>query len=330
MAQILPDREIRKLLKDVIAGGDPELINPNGIELRLGKHVRFLSTGEEKQLEQDQFLKVCPGETVLISSLEKIDFTRETVSKYFPESMLMAFITPTTTMMREGIAQVSTKIDAGFRGNLNWSLRNGSAKDLIIQHGESIFKLTIFCLEQDEAPEVGYGEGPNDQYQDTEGIKRSKRRIPADLSKKQLVSSSFDQLDPKKQLREAGYPFDHIGSELVRLDGKFEMVSRDVAFLKNEFEQRTKELSGKIEAETKSLTAKLDETKTSILEKVGVLFHRRFTKAASIIIGAIPLMYAGVVFLQTKTVLSQVQIAYIAGLVGAVIIFITWMLTRKS
>jgi deoxycytidine triphosphate deaminase len=121
----------------------------------------------------------------LISSLEKVDFTRETVSKHFPQSMLMAFITPTTTMMREGIAQVSTKIDAGFRGNLNWSLRNGSAKDLIVQSGEPILKLTIFRLDQHEAPQVGYGEGPHDQYQDTEGIKRSKRRIPDQICRPQ-------------------------------------------------------------------------------------------------------------------------------------------------
>lgn len=321
---ILPDRDIRRLLRDVIAGGDPNLINPNGIELRLGKSIRFLSTGEEKELEPDQFLKVCPGETVPISSLEKIDFSRETVQIHFPKCMLMAFITPTTTMMREGILQASTKVDAGFRGNLNWGLRNGSAKDLIVQYGEPIFKLTLFCLDQTESPEVSYGERPTHQYQDT------KRRIPADINKKQLICSSFDQLDPKKQLREAGYPFDHIGSELVRLDGKFEMVSRDVALLKTEFEQRTKELSGKIESETKSLGTKLDETKTSLLEKVGVLFHQRFTKAASIIVGAIPLMYAGVVFLQTKTVLSPVQIAYIAGLAGAVTILLSWMLTRKA
>ncbi len=54
---ILPDRDIRGLLTDVIADGDPGLINPNGIELRLGKSVRFLPKGEEEQLEPERFLK---------------------------------------------------------------------------------------------------------------------------------------------------------------------------------------------------------------------------------------------------------------------------------
>jgi hypothetical protein len=32
------------------------------------------------------------------------------------------------------------------------------------------------------------------------------------------------RIDPKKQLKEAGYPFDHIGTELVSLHGKFEAI----------------------------------------------------------------------------------------------------------
>src|ERR1051326_7133359 len=120
MAKILADHEIKRLIGDVIVNGDAKLLNPNGIELRLGKNVRFHSTGDERELSAGQYLKVSPGETVIISSLEQIDFTAPTTQKHFKDSMLMGFITPTTTMMREGISQVSTKIDAGFRGNLNW------------------------------------------------------------------------------------------------------------------------------------------------------------------------------------------------------------------
>src|SRR5207245_8236742 len=168
---------------------------------------------------------VSPGETVAISSLEQIDFSAEAVRKLLPDSMLMGFITPTTTMMREGISQVATKIDAGFRGTLNWGLRNGSTRDLVLQHGEPIFKLTLFLLDGDESPDNAYGSRPGDAYQNSEGIARSSRRIPADLPKDRVVASSFDKLDPKKQLREAGYPFNHIGTELTQLHGKFEVVS---------------------------------------------------------------------------------------------------------
>lgn len=284
MAKILADRDIRRLIGSVLVSADEQNINPNGIELRLGKHVLFHSTGEEKELGPGLFLKVGPGETVSISSVEQIDFTAPTVQASFPDSMLMGLITPTTTMMREGISQVATKIDAGFRGVLNWALRNGSTKDLVIQSGEPIFKLTLFLLAQDEVPDVAYGERETDRYQDTEGIKRSARRLPADIPRSKIVSSSFDQLDPKKQLREAGYPFDHIGTERTTLHGKFEVVSKDVMLLKDHFERRTNELSGKIEAETKTLTDKLEAARQSVLEKVETLFDRKFLRIVGMII----------------------------------------------
>jgi deoxycytidine triphosphate deaminase len=228
MAKILADRDIKRLVGRVLVDADEKLLNPNGIELRLGKYVRFHSTGEEKKLNTGMFLQVNPGETVIISSIETIDFTAETVQTILPNTMIMGLITPTTTMMREGISQVATKIDAGFKGILNWGLRNGSIQKLTLQYGEPIFKLTLFALDRDESPDTAYGERDKDSYQNTDGIARSTRRIPADIPKSKIVSSSFDRLDPKKQLKEAGYPFDHIGTELISLHGKFETVSADV------------------------------------------------------------------------------------------------------
>jgi deoxycytidine triphosphate deaminase len=328
MAKILADRDIRKLIGTVLIDADEKHINPNGIELRLGKHVHFHSTGEEKELGEGLFIKVNPGEALSISSLEKIDFRPDTVDKVCPKCMLMGFITPTTTMMREGITQVATKIDAGFRGTLNWGLRNGSNKELLIQYGEPIFKLTIILLETDESPDVPYGERETDKYQDTKGIMRSMRRIPADIPKSKIVSSTFDKLDPKKQLREAGYPFDHIGTELTTLHGKFEVVSKDVMLLKDQFESKAKELGIKIEHETKALSDKVEESRMTLLEKVEILFDRKFFRIVGVIISAIPLMYGGLCFLQEKKVEGN-TIAFIAVILGVVILSLTYLLTRK-
>lgn len=329
MAKILADRDIRRLIGSVLVGADEKLSNPNGIELRLGKDVLFHSTGEDRELSPGHFLKVNPGESVAISSMELIDFKAETVRKILPHSMLMGFITPTTTMMREGISQVATKIDAGFRGVLNWGLRNGSTRDLILQYGEPIFKLTVFELGQEESPEIAYGERPDDSYQDTEGIRRSTRRIPVEIPKSKLVSSSFDQLDPKKQLREAGYPFDHIGTELTNLHGKFEVVSSDVRLMRDEFQNRTKELSDKIQQETGAISGKLEEERKNILEKVESLFDRKFIRAAGVILGAIPVLYGGVTYLQ-KTTWGGSTIAFIAMVSGVVVIVLSLVLTRSA
>lgn len=328
MAKILADRDIRNLIGSVLINADPDKINPNGIELRLGKDVLFHSTGEEKELSPGLFLKVSPGETVSISSIEQIDFRPSTAQAVFPRCMLMGLITPTTTMMREGISQVATKIDAGFRGTLNWGLRNGSTKDLILQYGEPIFKLTVFLLEADEAPEVPYGDKATDHYQDTAGIVRSARRLPANIPNSKIVSSSFEKIDPKRQLREAGYPFDHIGSELTMLHGKFELVSKDVLLLKDQFEKRTSELSGKIEAETRTLSEKLEESRRTLLERVEVLFDRKFLRIIGIIIGAGPIMYGGVTFLRGAAVGENV-VAFVAMVVGAIILLVTYALSRR-
>lgn len=329
MAKILADRDIARLIGTVLIDADREFINPNGIELRFGKHVHFHSTGEEAELQPGLFLKVNPGETVSIPSLEKIDFTAETVGMLFRDTMLMGFITPTTTMMREGISQVATKIDAGFTGNLNWSLRNGSIKELILRYGEPIFKLTIFALDKDESPDLAYGERPKDSYQGAEGIRRSTRSIPADIPKSKIVSSSFDRLDPKKQLKEAGYPFDHIGTELTTLHGKFEVVSTDVRMMKDEFNRRTTELSEKIASETTTLASKLEETKERVLERVEALFDRKFLVVAGVIIGAIPLIYGGVCYLQ-GTGLGGNTVAFIAMVTGAAIMLGTYLLARRT
>jgi deoxycytidine triphosphate deaminase len=329
MARILADRDIHKLIGSVLLDADERFINPNGIELRLGRHVLFHSTSEELELSSGQFLKVNPGESVAISSIETIDFRAEAVAPVLPGKMLMGLITPTTTMMREGIAQVATKIDAGFRGLLNWGLRNGSTQPLIVEFGEPMFKLTLFELAEDEAPDIPYGVRPDDSYQDTEGIRRSSRRLPADIPKHRIVASSFDRLDPKKQLREAGYPFDHIGTELTTLHGKFETVSSDVRMMRDEFSRQTAELATKIQSETGTLATKLEDERKNILERVEALFDRKFIRIAGIIVGAIPVMYGGITFLQGAGLRGGL-VSFIALFGGILVILLSYVLTKRE
>lgn len=327
MAKILADRDIRSLLGTVLIDADEQLLNPNGIELRLGEEVLFHSTGEEQHLGPGLFLKVNPGESVIISSLELIDFSEETVTKAMPGKMLMGLITPTTTMMREGISQVATKIDAGFKGILNWGLRNGSTKPLVIQYGEPMFKLTVMALDPEETPEAPYGSRSDDSYHEARGVVRSKRRVPADIPKSKVISSSFDQLDPKKQLREAGYPFDHIGTELTDLHGKFELVSADVRVMKEEFQSRIEHISGKIDTETKTLSDKIEETRRNLLDRMESLFDRKFIRVVGVIVGALPILYGGVVFLEGAG-LQNTTVGFIAVLFGIAIVLVAYMLTK--
>lgn len=307
MARILSDREIKKLIGEVIIGADERFVSPNGIELRLGAEVRFLSTNEKKTISKGHFLTVHPGEAVIITSLEKLDFKKQTVHKHFADAMLMGIITPTTTMMREGMLQCATKVHAGYFGELNWGFRNSSYKDFIIQQGEPLFNLTLFLLEDNEVPDVAYGEKPEHKYQNTSGIAASQRKIPADIPKEQIVTSSFHKLDPKKQLSEAGHPFSYIGTELTRLQGEFVIVSNDV----------------------KAMSGKLDETKNVMLEKVDSLFLKRFIWAVVSFAGIISGFYGILGFLK-QTSLTAMTIYSLAVFVGFALPFSYWFLFLKN
>jgi deoxycytidine triphosphate deaminase len=318
MARKLSDKEIENLLEDVIRGGSKDLLNPNGIELRLGDHVRYLSTSEQMKVPPGHFIKVRSGEMVMVNSLETLDFSKETIQKHFPGCMLMAWITPTTTMVREGIIQAATKVDAGFCGQLNWGFRNSSFKDLILQNGESIFKLTLELLEGLEIPRAVYGERETDKYQDTSGVLVSRRKIFADTPADKTISSSFDKIDPKTQLREAGPPFNYVGSELVALQGKFEIVSRNFS-----------ELSQKIETETSSVVGKIEELKKWTVEQIDHIFSRKFGMVVGTLIGGFTIMYGVLQFIKGFSP-SPAFLTTVALLVGVVIILASFILTRRT
>jgi deoxycytidine triphosphate deaminase len=329
MATILPDREILKMFGTLITNADEKRVNPNGLEVRLGRHVLFQSTGEEKELGEGMYLKVRPGESVLIASYEEFDFSREAIQRRFPNCDLMAFITPTTTMMREGIMQVSTKVDSGWSGTLNWGIRNSSVKDFVLGFREPIFKMTIFLLEGEEIPEIPYGGRESDNYQNTKGIKRSSRHIPVDIPKNKLVGSSVDKLDPSKQLREAGYPFDHISTELTILHGKFEVVTNDVLLLKEQLKDQTNQLRDKISEETDRLSAKVDESQKTALEKVESLFDRKFLSIAGAILGCLSIMYGIVTFLQGHGI-TGTALGWVALIAGFGVLLVVFLLARRK
>jgi deoxycytidine triphosphate deaminase len=276
MARILPDREIKPLLEKLILGGAEDCVRSNSYELRLGNKVKFDSTGEEMDLESGHFLEIQPGDFVTVSSSETLDFRRETVASLGKKINLMGLITPTTTMMREGFLFTTTKVDPGFRGTLNWGIRNSSTRTVRLKRDERLFKLTLYELAEDEIPERLYGDDRKDSYQDSQGITPSARMIPADIPDRLIIRRSEKKIDPTKQLLEAGYPFSHIGTELVSLHGKFEVVSKDVMLLKDEFSKMQRGLESKIETETATLSNELKELSGSVGTRMKEFFSEQF------------------------------------------------------
>ncbi len=271
MARILPDREITSLLGKAILNGSEECVRVNSYEVRLGHKVRFDSTGEELEIPADHYLEIDPGEFVTVESLESLDFTKGTNG-----IGLFAWITPTTTMMREGFLFASTKVDVGYKGSLNWGIRNSSIKTVRLRQGERLFKLTISELDKGELPDKVYGESAIDHYQGTSGIKESARMIQADIPERLLVHRTHRKVEPIKQLTQAGYPFNHIGTELVDIQGKFEIVSKDVALLKSEFANLQKNIEKKIDDETGELSNTIAGLPDKIEAKMRSTFGEQF------------------------------------------------------
>jgi len=247
MADILPDREIRGLLGKAIIGGSEDCIRINSYEVRLGHHARFDSTGEEVDLPNGHYLEIEPGDFVTVESLESLDFSAQTLESIGKPCGLFGLITPTTTMMREGFLFASTKVDPGYSGNLNWGIRNSSIKTVRLQQGERLFKLTLMELSENEKPEKVYGDSKADHYQGTSGIKPSARVLPVDIPDRLVVRRSQRKIDPLKQLTQAGYPFNHIGTELISLQGQFRIVSEDVATLTNGMSELTTKLNSLVD-----------------------------------------------------------------------------------
>ena len=255
MAKVLPDREISPLLGKVIINGAPDCVRVSSYEVRLGNRVRFDSTGEEMAIPDGFYLEIDPGDFVSVESLERLDFSKAAIQSAGRSGGLFAWITPTTTMMREGFLFASTKVDMGYKGSLNWGIRNSSIKKIRLKQGERIFKLTIMELDGGEMPERVYGENPQDHYQNTDGIKESARMIQADIPERLLVQKTARKVDPIKQLTQAGHPFNYIGTELIELQGKFEIVSKDVAVIKEGFNTLQESITKKIESETKEISS---------------------------------------------------------------------------
>ena len=133
MAQLLSDKEIRSVLGTIIKDGDPSSVRPNSYILRLGPVGEYLTTGKEFRLgegaNEKKGIIVPPGQSVALTAVETIDFSRETVKQHFPECDLHALISPTTDLQREGVAAPTTQIDAGYEGTLNWTLTNSSSEE---------------------------------------------------------------------------------------------------------------------------------------------------------------------------------------------------------
>jgi hypothetical protein len=180
-------------------------------------------------------------------------------------------------------------------------------------------------FEAGELPDKVYGEDPQDHYQGTNGIKESARMIQADIPERMLVRKTRRKVDPIKQLTQAGYPFNHIGTELVELQGKWEIVSKDVAVIKDGFESFQKSLEAKIDKETTTISNSVANIPKNIRdtfsEQFGLYFDQRMQRVYGTVatIGALGLALYKLVIVSTPSALQGWALLGIAGIIALVL-----------
>lgn len=262
MANLLNDQEIKSILGSVIGDGDEKSVRPNSYVLRLGDSGEFLTTGKEFKLgsgsNDKKGIKVAPGHSVAVTALEKIDFTRDTIRKHFPECDLHAFISPTTDLQREGVSAPTTQVDAGYRGTLNWTLTNTSSEERRFVRKERLFRLTILKLAKGERPDDLY----KGSYQDREGYVRSERSgAPVGMRKDEWEESTTKEGPDAllKQLINSGFPWNALGRRLKTIDDQFQTVTHEYSDIRNSI--------GRLEAEAEK-TAKAQDTLTDRIRQV--------------------------------------------------------------
>jgi dCTP deaminase len=180
---ILPDHEIRKLLKEgriVINPLDEDVqIQPAGVDLRLGNEFRvFKSTSlpcidtrrkpenytDTIKISDDQPFIIHPGEFIL-----------GTVKEYMKiPSDLMGSVDGRSSMGRLGIAihATSASINPGWEGRFVLEITNIGRAPVAIYAGMRIAKLTLHRLSS--PAEKPYGSGGKHKYQKQEGISQSR------------------------------------------------------------------------------------------------------------------------------------------------------------
>ena len=239
MAELLNDVEIRRILGTVIQDGVEDSVRPNSYVLRLGSAGEFITTGKEFDLGREpnkkKGIKVSPGQSVALTALETIDFTRETVHSVYPDRDLHAFISPTTDLQREGVVAATTQIDAGYRGTLNWTLSNSSSEERRFVYGERLFRLSIFKLAEGERPDSLYAGA----YQDKTGYVRSERSgapvgmRPTDWEDGTTEAGPAALLD---RVIQSGFPWNALGTKLKAIDDQFQVVSNEYASIHDSIE----------------------------------------------------------------------------------------------
>lgn|GEM_PF-1080735 len=127
----------------VIAPFEKENLTPVGYDLRVGKS--YVTDGSEKELSENNELRIGSKEMALIHSLEEIRMPSD--------KKLSALIHSKVSLSCKGLSSISTTVDADWKGHLLIAVHNDSNKTISLKYGEAF--CTILFIENKSAANEG-------------------------------------------------------------------------------------------------------------------------------------------------------------------------------
>ena len=153
--------------KLIISPYDSEGITPVGYDLRIGDS--YVIGGEEKSLSAGGEVKIIPRGIALVRTLEEIRMPKN--------KMLSGIITSKVSLSCRGISNISTTVDADWKGCLLIAIHNNSSKEIILKHGDQF--CTILFLENKSAAKDGKYAKPHKRTDIlTEAFKKNTKNAP--------------------------------------------------------------------------------------------------------------------------------------------------------
>lgn len=147
---VLTDTDLKKIITEnrKIPIGDDQLmiqpfsedsLTPVGYDLRIGSRYASRFFGKYYEIGENESIRIRSGDTVLVSTLERIEMPRN--------FMLSGLISSKVSIVSKGITHISTTIDPDWKGNLVITISNVSKKTVELKYGEK-FCTAVFLTNE--------------------------------------------------------------------------------------------------------------------------------------------------------------------------------------
>lgn len=174
LRQIISTEEAwTEMLKLHIYPFSEESLTPVGYDLRVGYRCTSTIRGETIELKPGDKIKILPGDTCLITTLETVDMPKD--------RSLSGLIVSSVTMVSKGLSHVSTSIDPDWYGQLMIVMHNHASSSVELEVGNRLCTVVFLGNRSASTKSCGTFPGRDDIYRKRLLDATRKRRRRDDL-----------------------------------------------------------------------------------------------------------------------------------------------------